>query len=231
MRTAQRFKKPIAAFLLLVFGVNTFFPATAFALTSGPEQPEMKGFQPVGINDMVDLFTGDFRKNIPLMDVGYPLNLSYNSGQSMDDEASWVGYGWSLNPGTINRQLRGIPDDFNGKGPDGDAIEKQVMTKPFISKGISNPSLVLKVKGKKRPQKMPRIKVNVALSHNNYNGVKADFGFHATLGQVSFLGTSATVNMGISTDNKDGGSLNANINLPTISTSCCWLFITISMSL
>lgn len=217
MRTAQRIKKPVAAFLLFVFFINTFFPVTAFALTSGPEQPEMKGFQPVGINDMVDLFTGDFRYNIPLMDVGYPLNLSYNSGQSMDDEASWVGYGWSLNPGTINRQLRGIPDDFNGKGPDGDMIEKQVMTKPFISKGISNPSLVLKVKGKKRPQKMPKFKVNVALSHNNYNGVKADFGFNATLGQVSFLGTSATVNMGISTDNKDGGSLNANINLPSIS--------------
>lgn len=217
MRTAQRFKKPIAAFLLLVFFVNTFFPSTAYALTSGPEQPEMKGFQPVGINDMVDLFTGDFRYNIPLLDVGYPLNLTYNSGMSMDDEASWVGYGWSLNPGTINRQLRGIPDDFNGKGSGGDVIEKQIMTKPFISKGISNPTILLKIKGKKRPNKMPKVKVNVGLSHNNYTGVKAELGFNATLGQVNFLGTSATVNMGISTDNKDGGNLTANVNLPTIS--------------
>lgn len=217
MRTVERFRKPIAAFLLLVLFINTFLPGSAYALTSGPEQPEMKGFQPVGLNDMVDLFTGDFRYNIPLMDVGYPLNLSYNSGQSMDDEASWVGYGWSLNPGTVNRQLRGIPDDFNGKGTSGDVIEKQVMTKPFISKGISNPTIVLKVKGKKRPNKMPKFKVSVGLSHNNYTGVKADFGFNATLGQVSFLGTSATLNMGISTDNQDGGSLNANVNLPSIS--------------
>jgi hypothetical protein len=32
----------------------------------------------------------------------------------MDQEASWVGLGWNLNPGVMNRSLRGLPDDFNG---------------------------------------------------------------------------------------------------------------------
>ena len=214
MTTFHRFKKPIAAFLLLIFSVNTFLPFTAYALTSGPEQPEMKGFQPIGINDMVDSFTGDFRYNIPLIDVGgYPLNLAYNSGQSLDDEASWVGYGWSLNPGTINRQLRGIPDDYNGKGPNGDVIEKQVAMKPFISKGISNPNYIIKKRGRRIPAKSPKFKVNVGLSFNNYTGVKADIGFNATLGQVPLLGNSATLNMGVNSNNQDGGNLNANVNL------------------
>ena len=32
----------------------------------------------------------------------------------MDQEASWVGLGWNINPGTITRNLRGLPDDFDG---------------------------------------------------------------------------------------------------------------------
>ncbi len=32
----------------------------------------------------------------------------------MDQEASWVGLGWNINTGEINRQMRGIPDDFKG---------------------------------------------------------------------------------------------------------------------
>ncbi|HMG82215.1 MAG TPA: hypothetical protein VK559_04200, partial [Ferruginibacter sp.] len=81
----------------------------------GPGQPEMQSFQSVNSSNMVDLFTGDFSYNIPLMDVGgYPINIAYRSGISMDQEASWVGLGWNINPGTITRNLRGLPDDFDG---------------------------------------------------------------------------------------------------------------------
>jgi hypothetical protein len=82
----------------------------------GPSQPEMAAFQSVNANNIVDLFSGDFSYNIPLMDVGgYPIGLSYRGGITMDQEASWVGLGWNVNPGTITRNLRGLPDDFNGK--------------------------------------------------------------------------------------------------------------------
>src|SRR5688572_6062491 len=72
--------------------------------TTGPTQPEMATFSSVNNSNMVDLFTGDFSYNIPLLDVGgYPVNLAYRSGISMDQEASWVGLGWNINPGTITR--------------------------------------------------------------------------------------------------------------------------------
>lgn len=79
----------------------------------GPTQPEMQEFHSVNSDNMVDLFTGDFSYSIPLMDVGgYPIAIGYNSGITMDQEASWTGLGWNLNPGTVTRNVRGIPDDL-----------------------------------------------------------------------------------------------------------------------
>src|SRR5690242_17671755 len=124
--------KKIAGLLLLVMLVELMTPCFAYALTSGPSQPETQGFQPIGNSDMVDLFSGDFSYNIPLLDVGgYPVNLAYHSGASMDDEATWVGYGWGLNVGSMNRQLRGIPDDFNGT----DKNVRDMNMKDHITKG------------------------------------------------------------------------------------------------
>ena len=102
--------------MLAIFVNQLVFPTYALALTGGPTQPEVHGFEPVGTNQMVDLFSGDFTYNIPLFDIGgYPMNLAYHSGTGMEQEASWVGLGWSLTPGAINRNLRGLPDDFNGE--------------------------------------------------------------------------------------------------------------------
>lgn len=212
MKIFYKFRRPLAASLILIFSVSTFMPVISYGLTSGPQQPEVTGFQAIGVNDMVDLFTGDFRYNIPLMDVGgYPLNLSYSSGQSLDDEASWVGYGWSLTPGSINRELRGIPDDFSGSVADGDFIEKQVAMKPFIAKGIST-SLKLKRKGRRFPGVKSPFSINLGVTQNNYTGVRADLGFNATLGFPSFQGTSGNVNIGINSSSQEGADLNGEVN-------------------
>ncbi|MBS1749851.1 MAG: hypothetical protein JST63_08105, partial [Bacteroidetes bacterium] len=54
----------------------------------GPGQPEMLSFKSLGSDNMVDLFTGDFSYSIPLLDVGgYPVNIHYRSGITMDQEA------------------------------------------------------------------------------------------------------------------------------------------------
>lgn len=116
----DRIKRIIAFYLALNIFFEVVSPSVALALTSGPGQPEMASFEPVGTTEMVDVFSGDFNYNIPLLTVpgpngGYPINMAYHSGIGMDDEASWVGLGWNINPGVISRQLRGIPDDFNGE--------------------------------------------------------------------------------------------------------------------
>jgi len=94
-------------------------PTIAWALTAGPTAPEFSSFEPVDTTDMVNLSTGDFTYSIPLLEVpgpegGYPLALSYHAGIGPDEESSWVGLGWSLNPGSLNRYVNGIPDDMNG---------------------------------------------------------------------------------------------------------------------
>jgi hypothetical protein len=123
--------KTISVFLAFNILLEAVAPLAIFAISGGPSQPETQGFTPIGTSEMVDPFTGDFTYNIPLMDIdGYPINISYRSGVSMEQEASWVGLGWSLNPGVVNRGLRGIPDDFNG-----DEVIKQINTKPNLTIG------------------------------------------------------------------------------------------------
>jgi hypothetical protein len=104
------------------------------SLSGGPSQPEMASFKPAGADNMVNLFTGDMSYNIPLLDVGgYPINLFYSGGVTMDQEASWVGLGWNINPGSITRNMRGIPDDFDGS----DVITKMQSIKEDKTVGVS----------------------------------------------------------------------------------------------
>ncbi len=41
--------------------------------------------------------------------------LFNHAGIAPDQEASWTGLGWNLNPGAINRVVNGIPDDYSGQ--------------------------------------------------------------------------------------------------------------------
>lgn len=114
-----RLKRTIAIFLLANMVFYIFTPLVAHAsLTAGPTAPEYTSFEPVDTTDMVNLATGDFTYNIPLLEVpgpegGYPLSLSYHAGIQPNEEASWVGLGWTLNPGAINRTVNGYADDHN----------------------------------------------------------------------------------------------------------------------
>ena len=66
----------------------------------------------------VSLFTGKPSINIPLFNVqvndfSMPVELNYASGGiKVEDQASWVGLGWSLNAGgVITRTVCGLPDE------------------------------------------------------------------------------------------------------------------------
>lgn len=162
--------KVISVLLLLTTLTQWFAPLRVYALTSGPSQPEVHGFEPVGTSEMVDLFSGDFNYNIPLLDVdGYPINLCYHSGVSMDQEASWVGLGWSLNPGVVNRNIRGIPDDFSSL----DKIQKESNLRPNetyrVDGGLGVEAYGFGISG------------NLGLYYNNYKGMGYSFGLGASM--------------------------------------------------
>lgn len=101
---------------LLILGI-CFLTSCDNLFAQGPNAPEAASFEPVDATDMVNLVTGDLSYVLPLLNVpspegGYPIALSYHAGIAMDQEASWVGLGWNINPGTINRNINGTPDDL-----------------------------------------------------------------------------------------------------------------------
>ncbi|GAB5400865.1 MAG: hypothetical protein Aureis2KO_24500 [Aureisphaera sp.] len=101
----------VALSAFLVFTV--FISNQSYAQGTGPTSPEASGFEPVDATDMVNLSTGDLSYVLPLMSVdGFPVNLSYHAGITPDLDASWVGLGWYLNPGAINRSVTNTPDDW-----------------------------------------------------------------------------------------------------------------------
>lgn len=141
--------------------------------TGGPTQPEMTSFKSVNDNNMVDLFSGDFSYNIPLLDVGgYPVNIFYHSGITMDQEASWVGLGWNINPGTISRNLRGIPDDFDGKN---DTIQKTTSI-------AENKTVGGDVGGDIELTGLPlHVGASLGVFYNNYRGWGMENGLNASI--------------------------------------------------
>ncbi|MCK4662468.1 MAG: hypothetical protein KAT68_06365, partial [Bacteroidales bacterium] len=69
----------------------------------------------------VNLYTGVPSINLPLYklqtkEFSLPISLSYNaSGIKVEQVASWVGLGWSLNAGgVVTRVVNGSPDDVRG---------------------------------------------------------------------------------------------------------------------
>lgn len=115
-----RFKIRCFAIILLTIQVTSLLlPLQAYALTGGPASAEFSSYEPFDTTTMVNPATGDFTYNIPLLNVpspegGFPVSIAYHSGTTVEEQASWVGLGWTLNVGAINRNLDGYPDDFRG---------------------------------------------------------------------------------------------------------------------
>ncbi|MFZ1676060.1 MAG: DUF6531 domain-containing protein, partial [Saprospiraceae bacterium] len=210
-----RQRKVMSWVCIFLITAQLVVPYSAFALTSGPSQPEFSGFTGVGTSDMVNLFTGDLNYNIPLFELpgpggSYPFTLSYNSGITMDQEASWVGLGWTLNAGAINREMRGLPDEFNG-----DEVTTINDLKPNVTWdfGIGGDiELIAHPKGDKNGRiGSATFSLGARVSHNSYMGwdVGRNFGIDLRPFKSSAFGLSA----GLQTSALNGAGLNLGFSL------------------
>jgi PA14 domain len=175
----------------------------------GPSQPEMTGFKSIGADNMVSPFTGDFSYNLPLLDVGgYPINMFYNSGITMEQEASWVGLGWNINPGTITRNMRGLPDDFDGS----DKITKTQSFRADKTFGLTTGANI-KLAG------FPALALGASwgLAWNNKLGVSAEAGVNAALTIASLSTNTKTYNLSASAalnaSSRGGASVSPSVKL------------------
>ncbi len=204
--------RSISWILLFTFIWGTFSPSITFA--GGPTQPEVHGFTPISVSDMVDPFTGDFSYNIPIMDVeGYPINISYASGVSMDQEASWVGLGWSLNTGAIVRNMRGLPDDFSG-----DIVEKTISQKPNVNID-ANIGATIELFGKKKGVEKndtldsgASLKLGIGASFSNYSGVGVSLSFGPSFTFAKLLGGKLSGGFSLSGSSENGAGFNPNLS-------------------
>jgi hypothetical protein len=206
----DRIRKNVRKISFIFFLIHLFTslsPTISWALTSGPVQPEVQSFQQATTSEMVDLFTGDFNYNIPLFELpgpngGYPFNLSYQAGITVDQEASWVGLGWSLQPGSITRQMRGLPDEFNG-----DPVTTKVSMKTNTTIGLSAGGNVEFFGGDKG------LNVGVSVYHNSYRGY--GYSIDGTVGfeKATKSGMNTSLNLGFSLDSQEGLTLSPSLSM------------------
>lgn len=181
-------KRRTAWVLILVLVGQLFMPYRSFALTGGPSQPEVQSFEPIGTSEMVDVSSGSFTYNIPLLDVGgYPINLAYHSGSTPDDEATVCGLGWNINPGVVNRNMRGLPDDFSG-----DVVTKEFNMKPNKTWGGSL-GAKFELFGLSKKKGGLSLGLNLGVFYNNYKGVGFEFGVMPGFS----AGDKGTLNVGL----------------------------------
>ncbi len=190
IRKSKAFRITSVTVALTIF-FEVIAPMQAYALTGGPSQPEFSSFTPVGVSEMVDLSSGDMNYNIPLMDVGgYPVNLAYAGSVGMDDEASWVGLGWNLSVGQIVRNVRGIPDDFNGDGITYENYLKKNVTVGAtfrFSPNLTGVNLLSELPPENETFSMS---MGVSAIYNNYSGfsIKPSIGISLELGKIASVG-------------------------------------------
>lgn len=216
IKTTKPSHKIIAVFLTLNF-LTTLLPTNLmYASNNGPNAPEAASFEPVDATDMVNLATGDFSYVLPLLNVpspegGYPLALSYHAGIGLDQEASWVGLGWNINPGAINRSVSGVPDDW---------LETKKYSMLYNNIGVAK-SISLGVSARNEV-----LSLSASLNYSSFKATGGetsyDFGATGSIGITGigsangYIGTNG-LGLGVSTDDRSQRgsffSLNAEASL------------------
>lgn len=105
----------ILLFLAPNYGFGQDLPTPVNVIPPSPNAMAMNKF----VDVPVSYYTGTPSISVPIYQIqmqqlSLPISLSYHaSGLKVEDQASWVGAGWTLNAGgSINRTIRGLPDEY-----------------------------------------------------------------------------------------------------------------------
>jgi hypothetical protein len=198
-----------------------------YSQTSGVTQPDFMKYSQIETGAKVNEFDGSFNFSIPVVSIpsgdkiGYTLQLTYQSGTKPNDEATWVGYGWSLNPGAIVRQVKGFPDDF-----DGVKVEIVNNLKPDISKNYYyslNLELfsVDKMQGKEGPPSPDKpwyegkgvgLSGNYITTYSNNNGFFYSTGGGVSASKANDLGNQVLGGINVQKDNLGNSYYNVSLS-------------------
>jgi hypothetical protein len=179
----------MAVFFLLNILLDLIAPKYLYAITGHNSMPEYRSFEPVATTNMVNTFDGSFTYNIPLLNVpnGYPITLSYHSNDvNTEAQASWVGLGWTLNPGAINRVKRGFPDEFNGQT----VKYHSKMPKNWTLTAGAGASFELFSKGSDEKKGGLGLSAGMNIRYNNYQGFGRSISAGASLAGMASLNFS-----------------------------------------
>lgn len=206
----EKRRKRASLILLIIYGLNFIFTSHLYA-GGGPTQPEFTGFKPIGVSQNVSHFTGDFSYSIPLMDVGgFPLALNYTGTSSNDEEATWTGLGWNLNIGTVNRQLRGIPDEFNGI----DRVYKEQNLKDNLTVGLNLGANFQPFNFQFLKRKL-KTGLTMGVFYNNYTGWGNEFGISPTFSLSNSANGSLTAGLSLKSSSESGMTITPSLSLST----------------
>ena len=104
--------------LLVYFFILSLSFHTSFGQNIYPPSPDAAALGKAA-STIVSAYSGMANVSIPIYtlqsrDITLPISLNYNTGGiRVDEEASWVGLGWTLNAGgVISQSIRGGIDDF-----------------------------------------------------------------------------------------------------------------------
>lgn len=117
---------------LSIFAISIFSICTSISFAQNPQwsqeinvippSPNVTSFQKY-IDSPISLYTGTPDVSIPIYtqntpQLTLPISLTYNaSGLKVEERASWIGEGFSLNVGgAVSRSTTGMPDDYNVAG-------------------------------------------------------------------------------------------------------------------
>lgn len=196
----------ISKVLLCLFLFNTIFNNYLFA--GGPTQPEATDFKPIGVSSNVNHFTGDFTYSIPIMDVeGFPIVLNYTGSVGAEEEASWVGSGWNINLGSVNRQMRGIPDEYNGE----DQMTRVHSMMDNITGGVTLKGNVQFVNNQPL-KRLVSLGFSLGLFCNNYTGWGYELGVSPTFSLSKTAQGPWTAGLDFKHNSESGLDLGGNIS-------------------